>query len=181
MWITPLPAPEKWEKGHICLQFAKKYAKIKGRFWEGRRWLPEKRQDSCLSPVYPPQIPLLSPEGRGQKPKQIKGFWHLSPYPPGLLLLLKIYILLLPSGIGRAAPAKGVDDMHFRIQTDEINYGLGMVTRAISPRPIKQAYDGVTTGCSSPAPTGRLPSRPGSARSWRRMAARCCPPAFSMK
>lgn len=33
--------------------------------------------------------------------------------------------------------------MHFRVQTDEINYGLGMVTRAISPRPIKQAYDGV--------------------------------------
>ena len=33
--------------------------------------------------------------------------------------------------------------MHFRIQTDEINFGLGMVTRAISPRPIKQVYDGV--------------------------------------
>ena len=33
--------------------------------------------------------------------------------------------------------------MHFRVQTDEINYGLGMATRAISPRPVKQAYDGV--------------------------------------
>lgn len=33
--------------------------------------------------------------------------------------------------------------MHFRIQTDEINYGLGMVTRAIAPRPVKQVYDGV--------------------------------------
>lgn len=33
--------------------------------------------------------------------------------------------------------------MHFRVQTDEINYGLGMVTRAISPRPAKPAYDGV--------------------------------------
>lgn len=33
--------------------------------------------------------------------------------------------------------------MHFRIQTDEINYGLNMVIRAISPRPIKQVYDGV--------------------------------------
>ena len=33
--------------------------------------------------------------------------------------------------------------MHFRIQTDEMNYGLGMVTRAIAPRPVKQAYDGV--------------------------------------
>ncbi len=33
--------------------------------------------------------------------------------------------------------------MLFRVQTDEINYGLGMVTRAISPRPVKQAYDGV--------------------------------------
>lgn len=33
--------------------------------------------------------------------------------------------------------------MHFRVQTDEINYGLGMVTRAISPRPAKAAYDGV--------------------------------------
>ena len=33
--------------------------------------------------------------------------------------------------------------MHFRVQTDEINYGLGMVTRAISPRPVKQVYDGV--------------------------------------
>ncbi|MBE5786558.1 MAG: DNA polymerase III subunit beta [Clostridiales bacterium] len=33
--------------------------------------------------------------------------------------------------------------MHFRIQTDEINYGLGMVTRAIAPRPVKPAYDGV--------------------------------------
>ena len=33
--------------------------------------------------------------------------------------------------------------MHFRVQTDEMNYGLGMVIRAISPRPVKQAYDGV--------------------------------------
>ncbi|MBQ9196647.1 MAG: DNA polymerase III subunit beta [Clostridia bacterium] len=33
--------------------------------------------------------------------------------------------------------------MHFRVQTDEINYGLGMVTRAISARPTKAAYDGV--------------------------------------
>ena len=33
--------------------------------------------------------------------------------------------------------------MHFRVQTDEINYGLSMVTRAVSPRPVKQAYDGV--------------------------------------
>ena len=33
--------------------------------------------------------------------------------------------------------------MHFRIQTDEMNYGLGMVTRAISARPVKQVYDGV--------------------------------------
>ena len=33
--------------------------------------------------------------------------------------------------------------MHFRIQTDEMNFGLGMVTRAIAPRPVKQAYDGV--------------------------------------
>ena len=33
--------------------------------------------------------------------------------------------------------------MHFRVQTDEMNYGLGMVTRAVSPRPVKQAYDGV--------------------------------------
>ena len=33
--------------------------------------------------------------------------------------------------------------MHFRVQTDEINYGLGMVTRAISARPVKPVYDGV--------------------------------------
>ena len=33
--------------------------------------------------------------------------------------------------------------MHFRVQTDEMNYGLGMVTRAIAPRPVKQVYDGV--------------------------------------
>ena len=33
--------------------------------------------------------------------------------------------------------------MHFRVQTDEMNYGLGMVTRAIAPRVVKQAYDGV--------------------------------------
>lgn len=33
--------------------------------------------------------------------------------------------------------------MHFRVQTDEMNYGLGMVTRALSPRPAKAAYDGV--------------------------------------
>ncbi len=33
--------------------------------------------------------------------------------------------------------------MHFRVQTDEINFGLGMVTRAVAPRPVKQAYDGV--------------------------------------
>ena len=33
--------------------------------------------------------------------------------------------------------------MHFKVQTDEINFGLNMVTRAISPRPVKQVYDGV--------------------------------------
>ena len=33
--------------------------------------------------------------------------------------------------------------MHFRVQTDEMNYGLGMVIRAISARPVKQVYDGV--------------------------------------
>ena len=33
--------------------------------------------------------------------------------------------------------------MHFQVQTDEINYGLGMVIRAVSARPVKQAYDGV--------------------------------------
>lgn len=33
--------------------------------------------------------------------------------------------------------------MHFRVQTDEINYSLGMVTRAIAARPVKQVYDGV--------------------------------------
>ena len=33
--------------------------------------------------------------------------------------------------------------MHFRVQTNEMNYGLGMVTRAIAARPIKQVYDGV--------------------------------------
>ena len=38
---------------------------------------------------------------------------------------------------------KGTFDMHFRVQTDEMNYGLGMVTRAISARPVKPVYDGV--------------------------------------
>ena len=33
--------------------------------------------------------------------------------------------------------------MHFRVQTDEMNFGLGMVIRAVSARPVKQAYDGV--------------------------------------
>lgn len=33
--------------------------------------------------------------------------------------------------------------MHFRVQTDEMNYGLSMVTRAIATRPVKQVYDGV--------------------------------------
>ena len=33
--------------------------------------------------------------------------------------------------------------MHFRVQTDEMNFGLGMVTRAVAARPVKQAYDGV--------------------------------------
>ena len=33
--------------------------------------------------------------------------------------------------------------MHFRVQTDEMNYGLSMVTRAIAARPEKQVYDGV--------------------------------------
>ena len=33
--------------------------------------------------------------------------------------------------------------MHFRVQTDEMNYGLGMVIRAISARPVKPVYDGV--------------------------------------
>ena len=33
--------------------------------------------------------------------------------------------------------------MHFRVQTDEMNYGLSMVTRAIAARPVKQVYDGV--------------------------------------
>ncbi len=33
--------------------------------------------------------------------------------------------------------------MRFLVQSDEINYGMGMVTRAVSARPIKQIYDGV--------------------------------------
>ena len=33
--------------------------------------------------------------------------------------------------------------MLIRIQTDEMNYGLGMVIRAISARPVKQVYEGV--------------------------------------
>ena len=33
--------------------------------------------------------------------------------------------------------------MHFRVLTDEMNFGLGMVIRAVSARPVKQAYDGV--------------------------------------
>ncbi len=33
--------------------------------------------------------------------------------------------------------------MHFRVQTDEMNHGLSMVTRAIAARPVKQVYDGV--------------------------------------
>lgn len=33
--------------------------------------------------------------------------------------------------------------MHFRVQTDEMNYGLGMATRAVAVRPVKPAYDGV--------------------------------------
>lgn len=33
--------------------------------------------------------------------------------------------------------------MRFRVLTDEMNYGLGMVTRAIAPRPVLQVYDGV--------------------------------------
>ena len=45
--------------------------------------------------------------------------------------------------MGADAPGRRGDFMHFRVQTDEINYGLGMVTRAISPRPVKQVYDGV--------------------------------------
>jgi len=45
--------------------------------------------------------------------------------------------------MGAGRPEGEACDMHFRVQTDEINYGLGMVTRAISPRPVKQAYDGV--------------------------------------
>lgn len=44
---------------------------------------------------------------------------------------------------GRWPRAKGRRAMHFRVQTDEINFGLGMVTRAISPRPAKDAYNGV--------------------------------------
>ena len=44
---------------------------------------------------------------------------------------------------GACAPTKGWRSMHFRVQTDEMNYGLGMVTRAISPRPAKAAYEGV--------------------------------------
>ena len=31
--------------------------------------------------------------------------------------------------------------MHFRVQTDEMNYGLGMVVRAIAPRPVNSALD----------------------------------------
>lgn len=33
--------------------------------------------------------------------------------------------------------------MEFKVSTDDMNYGLGMVTRAIAVRPIKQAYEGV--------------------------------------
>ena len=80
---------------------------------------------------------------------------HLSPAPTNTT---KIYILLLlrRKGGRRAVPGvgaegtgllqsnhKGDDEMHFRVQTDEINYSLGMVTRAIAARPIKQVYDGV--------------------------------------
>ena len=80
---------------------------------------------------------------------------HLSPAPTNTT---KIYILLLlrRKGGRRAGPGvgaegtgllqsnhKGDDEMHFRVQTDEINYSLGMVTRAIAARPIKQVYDGV--------------------------------------
>ncbi len=70
-----------------------------------------------------------------------------------------VYILLLLLLFGRSPAAvagpgkpglpkgsifcKGDDSMHFRVQTDEINYSLGMVTRAIAARPIKPAYDGV--------------------------------------
>lgn len=45
--------------------------------------------------------------------------------------------------MGAGRPEGEAYRMLFRVQTDEINYGLGMVTRAISPRPVKQAYDGV--------------------------------------
>lgn len=33
--------------------------------------------------------------------------------------------------------------MHIRVQKEDLNYGLGMVTRAIGVRPIRQVYEGV--------------------------------------
>ena len=33
--------------------------------------------------------------------------------------------------------------MHFRVQTDDMNHGMGMVSRALSARPIKQVFEGV--------------------------------------
>lgn len=84
------------------------------------------------------------------------GFSGLSTFPPRLILILVIYITTTNSneaaaGAGerrrekqpKISTQKGTNSMHFRVQTDEMNYGLGMVTRAISARPVKPVYDGV--------------------------------------
>ena len=53
----------------------------------------------------------------------------------------KLYLYYYCSG--RLPAGKEGKHMHFRVQTDEMNYGMGMVIRALSPRPAKAAYDGV--------------------------------------
>ena len=54
-----------------------------------------------------------------------------------------IYILVLQGMNAPPRATKGLLSMHFRVQTDEMNYGLNMVIRAVAARPAMATFDGV--------------------------------------
>ena len=55
--------------------------------------------------------------------------------------LFIIYHNSQENGAPKQRPAERMSNMKFHVNVNEINYGLGMVTRAIAVRPVKQAYE----------------------------------------
>lgn len=105
---------------------------------KGQNAAQKKKQSpliSVLSPFIPSRLMEKSQENQGFSP-----LFHFSTASTTTTIYINNYYNL--DG-GRPFIRIGGTKMHFRIQTDEINYGLGMVTRAIAARPVKQVYDGV--------------------------------------